>query len=836
MLREQLKFEEEGDIYGEIGCWQGEHGDCPLYIWGTGSVAVGVTRALEEHGIRIAGYFTNVDGGVVDPRIASNGIRQFSLEELRQGGRRFSVVAGHSRYEMAESLQEEALIDRIWLLPSVTRPDLHLSKAFVLEHMEALERTYGKLGDEQSRQNMVDFLNANITMDVGDILRHFQMPGNYFSQDILCLTGEESYLDLGAYDGTSVEHFIRETGGCFREITAVEVMPDMHRCLTQKDWADRENVNILHVGISDHIGTDRFAMNSQSTCLSADGEEVGVTTIDALPCREVSLIKICIGNSIRPVLMGGGETIRRQLPKLVIAAGVDSRALVDYIPLIEEIAGEGRYRFELRFTNATTDCLVLYALPGKEASGGKCRGKDGGANCADGLLEEIYFGEQVDFSKDSHGMEDRGKSREQGAETPTFSIMMAVYNDTSLLNAAINSCLRQACQSWELLILDNSDKSEEPWRMIQNASAYDGRIRGFRSERNVGWAKGSQVLLGHARGMYVTFLSADDCLCPGALSRIEEEIGRNDPDVVFVGNVYTNYLGGREVERLGAVLPEYRLYAGGGRSQALVEIMKNVYYNSMFHYEKRSFLEEHGMDFYHPYYGDCATMTYAITKAERIVVLDMAAYCLTMNTSQSTGNYGVSSQEYIFGSQWRSARALFQQEEYDDQSGIYFMAARIFQNYVASLKALCIGRWRDRYMNPVEEVTLSDIIGELGTNLGSDDVGELFFLMGGKGFDELVKNVAAIKFFSEREVRDAARGSWVEPLIRLALDRRRMSLREKLEQICDFILKEENAWCIGIYAFQELADQCGEADWNFLRDKLERVLQKYQGMTERHGE
>lgn len=367
MLREQLKLEDEKNIYEEISRWQRENGGGGLYIWGTGSVAVGVTNALQEHGIVIDGYFTDVDGAAVDPRIASNGIERFSLEELKSMGKIFSAVAGHSHYELAESLEGEECINRIWLLPSVTRPNLHLSREFVLEHLEELEGVYGKLEDEQSRLNMVDFINANITMDVGDIVRHFGLPGNYFSEDLLRLSEEESYLDLGAYDGTSVENFIREVNGCFKGITAVEVMPDMYRHLTRQGWAERENVQILHVGISDHVGTDCFAMNNQSTCLSEDGEGVRVTTIDSLPCRNVSLIKICIGDSIRPILIGGHETIKRLLPKLIIVAGLDNCALIEYIPLIEEIAGEGNYRFYLRFTSATTDCLVLYALPGDSA-------------------------------------------------------------------------------------------------------------------------------------------------------------------------------------------------------------------------------------------------------------------------------------------------------------------------------------------------------------------------------------------------------------------------------------------------------------------------------------
>lgn len=45
------------------------------------------------------------------------------------------------------------------------------------------------------------------------------------------------------------------------------------------------------------------------------------------------------------------------------------------------------------------------------------------------------------------------------AERPFFSYMMCVYNDTSLLNAAINSLLKQSFPKWELIILDNSDKN-----------------------------------------------------------------------------------------------------------------------------------------------------------------------------------------------------------------------------------------------------------------------------------------------------------------------------------------------------------------------------------------
>ena len=244
----------------------------------------------------------------------------------------------------------------------------------------------------------------------------------------------------------------------------------------------------------------------------------------------------------------------------------------------------------------------------------------------------------------------------------------------------------------------------------------------------------------------------------------------------------------------------------------------------MLHYEKRTFMQQYGMDFFEPYYGDCATMTYAITKAEKIVVLDMVVYCLTENTSQTAGYCGISSENYIYMSQWRSVKALFEQEKHFDEYNVFYVAERIFQNYVSSLKALCIGKWRDRYATPVDKVTLDDIMKRLEENLKA--TGELFLLMGEKGFESLITNVESIKVFSDEDIEIAAQESWLCPLIKLVLKRSTLSHLEQLEAVCDFLLCEENTWCIGIYAFYELVEKCEHDEQVLCRDKLENVHMK----------
>ena len=78
------------------------------------------------------------------------------------------------------------------------------------------------------------------------------------------------------------------------------------------------------------------------------------------------------------------------------------------------------------------------------------------------------------------------------------------------------------------------------------------------------------------------------------------------------------------------------MYKGDGeRLIRMTELMHNVYYNSAMHYLKIDFLKQNGMDFYDPFYIDSQTMTEAIVKAEKIVVMSQPEYVLTLNTSQT---------------------------------------------------------------------------------------------------------------------------------------------------------------------------------------------------------
>lgn len=363
-LFENLRWVESKDSYKEIREWL-INKDRKLYIWGVGSVANGVINELEKRNIKIDGCFVNVPDYNLDARVAAKNIPIFQLENLLSENIAFSVIVGHSHYELIDMLKKYDKIEHIWCLNSAARSDIEITKEFVRENISSFEKAYARLEDELSKRNMVAYLNAKMTKDDACIFSVFTQNSTYFDNDIIKFGKEEVYLDLGAYDGESIRKFMEKCSD-FKQILAIEVMAEAYKKLLQK-YGEDPKIKIYNTGVSDHVGEERFHFDDQSTCI-AQGEEgmiMPVTTLDAL-CADidVSVIKICIGNTIVPLLAGAKEILSKYTPKLILTAGIDKRALIDYIPQIEALAGKNRYKYYLRFTNAMTECLVLYAIPG----------------------------------------------------------------------------------------------------------------------------------------------------------------------------------------------------------------------------------------------------------------------------------------------------------------------------------------------------------------------------------------------------------------------------------------------------------------------------------------
>lgn len=118
---------------------------------------------------------------------------------------------------------------------------------------------------------------------------------------------------------------------------------------------------------------------------------------------------------------------------------------------------------------------------------------------------------------------------------PLVSIVLPTYNGSRYLREAIESCLAQTYQHWELIIVDDCSTDSTPG-IIAEYTAKDRRIRSIRHEQN---RKLPQALnTGHeaARGDYLTWTSDDNRFLPAAI----EEMTRFLNEHPSVGVVYTD--------------------------------------------------------------------------------------------------------------------------------------------------------------------------------------------------------------------------------------------------------------------------------------------------------
>ena len=437
------------------------------------------------------------------------------------------------------------------------------------------------------------------------------------------------------------------------------------------------------------------------------------------------------------------------------------------------------------------------------------------------------------YSKITCNLNDRAscenwKSGHENIDTskvPLYSYMMATYNDDRLLNAAVNSLLNQSYENWELVILDNSDTNPHLWEMIENAIFADKRIRGIKSDKNVGWPKAASICLSHIRGKYTSFLAADDTLCPDSLDKMSETLISEEPDILWVGNVHVSYNNG-SVSLRKSNIPTAKIYNSEKRSEAIVDILGHVYYNSFFHYMKVDFLKSHNIDFFEPYYADCAGMTEAMVQAQKMIAIDYPVYCLTVNTSQTQGKYTWDSYQTIFSNQWKSIKYILEKEHYKDNKAIYYITYRIFVNFVGNIQFLCLGHCRDKYMNTIKKSS-TEIITQLEDALCNEQITEMFVITGEAGFSKFIntlKNMIDSEIiFDEYDIEN----SILSPIIKLAIYSDSLTYGQQIDLLIQWLLSDANPACIGFYNFVSLLKNGGEMMiWKY-RDEYKNIKEKY---------
>lgn len=289
----------------------------PVLIYGTGNGADKIINELNRLDIEISGVFAS-DGFVRNRKFRGFPVVSYS-EARKQFGDFLALISfGSQRPEVIENFIR---ISRETETCSVDVPvygDTIFNRAFYDRHKSEIEQVRAMLSDEKSVQVYDNIINFKLTGNM-QLLFDCETPKEEACKNILKLSDHEIYMDLGAFNGDTVEEFIHNVSS-YKKIYAAE--PDIKNFLKlEKNTQQLEKIERLNVCISDFSGEITFSKHGgRNGGADSKGNTVKCTTVDEILKGEgVTYIKFDVEGLENEAINGAKATIKRCKPKMLIS-------------------------------------------------------------------------------------------------------------------------------------------------------------------------------------------------------------------------------------------------------------------------------------------------------------------------------------------------------------------------------------------------------------------------------------------------------------------------------------------------------------------------------------
>jgi FkbM family methyltransferase len=324
----------------------------PIIMYGMGDGADKILSVMDKYGIRPTDFMAS------DEFVRGHSFRGFKvkkLSEIEELYKDFVVVIcfGSALPDVMER------IDRIREKYETYAPDVPVvgdglfDSDYISDHEFEIMQLKTLLADDGSRECLDLLMKYRITGDIGT-LRKCESPIDEMLE-MLNIGPNETYVDLGAYNGDTAEEFLRITGKRFNHIYALE--PDRRSfsklrrklyfispaLLTAKNAAAWSSDTTLL--FNNKAGRGSALLTEQDG--SGRGYEVDAVSVDSLlGGKPATLIKYDVEGSEREALLGSEQTIKKYKPRLIVSLYHRVGDLVELPLLIHQI--EPGYRLYLR--------------------------------------------------------------------------------------------------------------------------------------------------------------------------------------------------------------------------------------------------------------------------------------------------------------------------------------------------------------------------------------------------------------------------------------------------------------------------------------------------------
>ncbi len=315
----------------------------PIAVYGTGNGADKVFDEFEKLGIKVSAVVAS-DGFVRKRTFRGFEVKSVSQTEAEFGNFVIALCFASPLPDVIHSIKELSKRHRV-IMPSVpVYGDNLFNKEFLKDNLNEIKNAYGLLADEQSRKVFEGIIRFQITGDLNCCFGCETDKDEAFS--ILDLGENESFLDLGAYRGDTVEEFLNHTKSC-KKIVAIEPDKRTFRKL-QINCEVIENFTAINSAVWSCDCTLNFDGNKgRGAAAKADGEEITAICVDSIFEKHgnFTYLNIDIEGAESKMLDGAANALKSK-PKLCMAAYHRSEDIFALVNQVNSINPE--YKIYLR--------------------------------------------------------------------------------------------------------------------------------------------------------------------------------------------------------------------------------------------------------------------------------------------------------------------------------------------------------------------------------------------------------------------------------------------------------------------------------------------------------
>lgn len=221
---------------------------------------------------------------------------------------------------------------------------------------------YLMLADDFSRTVLDGLLHFRLTLDsaiAGKIASPYRE--EFFAEDLLSFAAGEVFVDGGAFDGDSYQHFAQMAPE-FARAYLFEPDAAISQRAEQRVAGD-PRVSVCNFGLWSRTKELRFSSTGgMDGAICDDGDiRIKVVAIDEFIHDKVTHIKLDVEGAEEEALLGGRLQIGNSRPKMAVALYHRAADLWKIPALIETLGGQ--YQYSIRHYSQTVDDSIVYAFP-----------------------------------------------------------------------------------------------------------------------------------------------------------------------------------------------------------------------------------------------------------------------------------------------------------------------------------------------------------------------------------------------------------------------------------------------------------------------------------------